>query len=171
MLNPGQIEFDEVFQVSIDPAIVQSADFDLPVHQCMYEFWLENRMSGGLPSYKAIDPLSFRPAVGFVHVVEPNNDGSDFMYRLFATAVVEIAGRDMTGKWFSESPVPSWQFYRRQLAACVSLRVPVYSENNADYQVSTLIKWCRLLLPMVDDQGNVNRILVPNVPIDRRDEP
>ncbi|MFP6749413.1 MAG: hypothetical protein VCD66_17685 [Alphaproteobacteria bacterium] len=46
--------------------------------------------------------------------------------------------------------------------------MPIYPENNAHYQVSTMIKWCRLLLPMVDDRGKINRILVPNVPMDSR---
>ena len=134
----------------------------------MYQFWLDNLDGEELPSYRAIDLLAFWPAVGFVHVVQPNDAGDDIMYRLFATGVSEIGGLDMTGKWFSESPVASWQFYRRQLAACSTLRMPIYSENNADYRISTLIKWCRLLLPMVDDHGRVNRILIPNVPLDRR---
>ncbi|MBC8242602.1 MAG: hypothetical protein H8E30_19330, partial [Alphaproteobacteria bacterium] len=64
----------------------------------------------------------------------------------------------------------SWQFYRRQLAATVALRMPLYSENNASYEISVRIKWCRLLLPMVDDDGAVSRILIANVPVDRQDQ-
>jgi hypothetical protein len=105
---PERLEFEDVFQVSIDVETVRAADFTLPVHRCMYEFWRENRIARQLPSFKAIDPLSFRPAVGYVHVVQPNDQGDDFMYRLFATRVVEIGVRDMTGEWLSESPVPSW---------------------------------------------------------------
>lgn len=165
--DPDQLEFDDVFQITVDAAKVEAGAFALPVHRCMYDFWLANKKGQDLPLSAAIDPLSFWKAVGFVHVIQPNDDGSDFMYRLFATGVSDIGGRDMTGKWFSESPVSSWNFYRRQLAACMALRQPIYSENNAAYDVSVTIKWCRLLLPMVDAQGAVNRILVPNVPVDR----
>jgi len=165
------LEFDGAEQFTINVAKVGVGDFTFPAHQCMYEFWLANRDGDDLPSFRCIDPLAFWPAVGYVHVIQPNDDFSDFRYRLFGSKVSEIGGLDMTGKWFSESPVASWQFYRRQLAACARLRTPIYSENNAAYQVSTLIKWCRLLLPMKDEAGRVNRILVPNVPVDRTSNP
>lgn len=168
--DTDQLEFEGALQITIDAAKVQVSDFALGVHQCMYRFWLANKPKDGLPPSRAIDPLSFREAVGFVHVAQPNQDGTDFMYRLYASKVSEIGGLDMTGKWFSESPISSWQFYRRQLAATVALRMPLYSENNASYEISVRIKWCRLLLPMVDDDGAVSRILIANVPVDRQDQ-
>ncbi|MDP6876169.1 MAG: PAS domain-containing protein, partial [Alphaproteobacteria bacterium] len=170
MPDADQLEFDGVVQVAIDPEKVTEADFALPVHQCMFRFWQKNRTGGDLPPTTAVNPLAFPEAVGHIHVVQPNADYSDFRYRLYATVVSEIGGIDMTGRWFSESPVVSWKFYRRQLAATAKLRTPIYSENNADYQTSVLIKWCRLLLPMADANGTVDRILVANVPVDRRNE-
>ncbi len=170
MPDAAQPEFDGIIQISIDPEKITEADFALPEHQCMYRFWLNNRTGGGLPPTTAVDPLAFPEAVGHIHVVQPNADYSDFKYRVFATAVSEIGGLDMTGRWFSESPVESWRFYHRQLTAAAKLQTPVYSENDADYQTSVLIKWCRLLLPMVDADGTVDRILVAIVPVDRRQE-
>jgi|TARA_B100000959_G_scaffold90769_1_gene96523 hypothetical protein len=97
-------------------------------------------------------------------------NNTDFKHRFFATCVSEIGVVDMTGKWFSESPIPSWKFYSRQLAATVSMRTPIYSENNANYHVSVMINWCRLLLPMVDEKGAIDRILVAIIPVDRNRE-
>jgi hypothetical protein len=81
--------------------------------------------------------------------------------------VAEIGNLDMTGKWFSESKVGNWSYYRRQLAAAARMRAPIYAENNASYDISVLIKWCRLLLPMQDEDGRVNRILVAIVGVNR----
>ena len=170
MPDLDQLEFDGIVQVTIDPAKVAVSDFVLPVHQCMYHFWLAKWGMDKLPPSTAVDPLAFPEALGYLHLVQPNADVSDFKYRVYATCVSEIGVVDMTGKWFSESPIPSWKFYSRQLAAAVALRAPIYSENNADYQVSVMIKWCRLLLPMVDAKGTVDRILVAIVPVNRNQE-
>jgi hypothetical protein len=164
-----QLEFEDPLQITINTAKVRVSDFALPAHQCVYEFWLANKKAKELPLSTAIDPRAFWPAVGFIHLIEPNEDNTDFKYRLFGSRVSEVLGLDMTGKWFSESPVSSWTFYRRQLAATVALRTPLYSENNAAVEISTVIRWCRLLLPMVDDQGRVDRVLAVNAPINRRD--
>jgi hypothetical protein len=170
MPDLDRLEFDGIFQATINPAKVSENDFTLPVHQSMYRFWIANWRPDKLPPSSTVDPLAFREALGYLHLVEPNADVSDFKYRVYATCVSEIGVVDMTGKWFSESPIPSWKFYSRQLAAAVALRAPIYSENDADYQVSVLIKWCRLLLPMVDTNGTVDRILVAIVPVNRNHE-
>ncbi len=123
-----------------------------------------------MPLSTAVDPLAFREVLGYLHLVKPNADNTDFKYRVYATCVSEIGVVGMTGKWFSESPIPSWKFYNRQLAAAVSMRTPIYFENNANYQVSVMIKWYRLLLPMVDEKGAIDRILVAIIPVDRNRE-
>ena len=163
----AQPEFEGIIQASIDPGKVMRDDFILPAHQCMYQFWLDNLGTAGLPPSAAIDPLSFVDAVGSIHLVQPNADFSDFKYRVYATSVAEIGNLDMTGKWFSESKVGNWSYYRRQLAAAARMRAPIYAENNASYDISVLIKWCRLLLPMQDEDGRVNRILVAIVGVNR----
>jgi hypothetical protein len=163
----SELEFEGVRQFALDPAKVEASDFALAQHRVMYQFWLGNRVGDELPPSSAIDPLAFSEALGFVHLVQPNDDYSDFRYRVYASAAAEIGKVDLTGKWFSESTVPSWSFYRRQLAAAAALRAPVYSENNADYSVSLTVKWCRLLLPMADPAGRVDRIVVAIVPVRR----
>lgn len=162
-----KVEFDGVLQLTINREKVKASDFMLPMHRSMYQFWLAHKKGDELPPSTAIDPLSFQDAIGFVHVIEPNEDATDFKYRVFASQVSHILELDMTGKWFSESPVPRWAFYRRQLAAVVALRAPVYSENNADYVALDTIHWCRLLLPLVNEQESIDRILAVNAPLDR----
>ena len=162
-----ELEFQGVRQFALDPAKVEVGDFALAQHRVMYQFWLGNRVADDLPPSSAIDPLAFSEALGFIHLVQPNDDYSDFRYRVYASAAAEIGKIDMTGKWFSESTAPGWSFYRRQLAAAAALRAPVYSENNADYRVSITVKWCRLLLPMADPAGRVDRIVVAIVPVRR----
>ena len=162
-------EFEGIVQTAIDPNKVSPDDFALPAHNCMYQFWLDNKGEVDLPPSTAINPLSFKGAVGFVHLVEPNADFTDFKYRVYATSVATLAGLDMAGKWFSESEIGNRSYYRRQLAAAAKMRLPIYSENNASYDVSLIIKWCRLLLPLQGADGVVDRILVAIVGVDRDD--
>ena len=98
--------------------------------------------------------------------MQPNADNTDFKCRVYASCASDIGVADMTGKRSSESPIPSWKFYSWQLAATVPMRAPIYSENNANYQVSVMIKWCRLLLTMEDEKGGIGRIVVTIIPVD-----
>lgn len=163
----SELEFDGIEQFTIDPAKVRVEDFALRQHQVMYQFWLANRRGDALPPSSAFDALEVREALGYIHLAQPNDDYTDFRYRVYASAVAEVGSVDMTGKWFSQSTSPDWSFYLRQLAAVADMRAPVYSENNAHYKVSVTVKWCRLLLPMADSGGRVDRIAVAIVPVRR----
>lgn len=153
---------------SLDPATIDKTAFAVPEHRALYSHWSDLPRQDGLPLTAGLDPLSFREALGSVVLVEPNEDASDFRYRLFGTRMVEILGRDLTGTWNSEHPIAPAQAFELQYQAVIALRRCIYSENDAHDEISKTIRWSRLIMPMVAEDGTVNRLLVGTVPTKKK---
>lgn len=64
-------------------------------------------------------------------------------------------------------PATSARLFTLQYAALMKERCPIYSEHDAPLQVSTITRWCRLILPFCDENGSIDRILVGNVAVNR----
>lgn len=75
-------------------------------------YWKENCPSAGLPDRAAFDPLSLRPYLGNLLIVDVEDamgaaasarqSDRRFRYRLIGTEVALMSGRDMTGRYFEE---------------------------------------------------------------------
>ena len=90
-------------------------------------------VAGGLPASAELDPFKIREALGFIQILEPNEDFSDLFYRLYGTKLLGVVGDDFTGLWVSEIPVGIRALLLDQyLAVCVQ-RQPIYSENDTKW--------------------------------------
>lgn len=166
------------FSVSVEGFVIISRSFDhaatdksvfvTPEHQALYSYWSDLPRQDDLPATADLDPLGFREALGAVVLVEPNDDASDFRYRLFGTRMVEILGRDLTGTWNSDHPIAPSEVFAKQYLAAITLRRCLYSENDAADEVSQTIRWCRLIMPMVGPDNASNRLVVGTVPMRRK---
>jgi hypothetical protein len=139
--------------------------FLLEEHQAIFEFWSNEPRKCGLPLSSGLDPLKFRIAVGTVMLLEPNDDGSDFFYRIHGTRVSDSIGRSFNKKWLSDIQVPTRNAYLGHYKSICVHRCPAYSEIPAARQYSSITSFSRLTLPMVDDTGRVNRLLASTVPL------
>jgi hypothetical protein len=147
---------------SIDECVTER--FQLIPHRTLLNFWLNCRRNDDLPAASEIDPFAFRDAIGETFILEPNDDCSDFRYRLYGTMIVAAIGVDMTGKMISDLPGRAGEFFRPYYRAVCQLRRASYSENDAVPEFSNITRLCRLALPMVDENGAVERILIAMVP-------
>lgn len=124
-----------------------------------------------LPSFRQIDPLDLRPALGYIMLLDVVGDAEDFRYRLFGSAIGSVSGFDMTGKLVSELPASAYvrEFSIAVGRAAVRRREPVYTARRpvGAQQTGT---WERLVLPLVDEQDRVIRLLVAAAPIGREGE-
>ena len=67
----------------------------------------------------------------------------------------------------SELPEPAASVFQVQYGAVADLRAAVYAEHDAPSSISSLVRWCRLALPLSDDEDRIRRLLVVNVTVDR----
>src|SRR3546814_12032099 len=70
-----------------------------------------------------------RAALGFVMLLESNDDGRDFRYRLYGSTIARISGFEMTGRLMSSHPASAYavEFAIASTRACVRRRQPLFT--------------------------------------------
>lgn len=121
-----------------------------------------------LPRSRQMDPLDLRPALGYVMLLDVVEGGQDFRYRLFGSAIGSVSGFDMTGKLLSEHPASAYvtEFSLAVGRAAVRRREPIYTVRRPVGAQDTSL-WERLVLPLVDENDTVVRLIVVATPLDR----
>lgn len=114
----------------------------------------------------ALDPADLRPALGYVNLLEPVDDGCDFRFRIFGTFVAAVTGQDLTGKCLSEMPASDYVVDHAMATyrASYARRLPLLS-SRIPLGAATTSRWERLVLPFTGAGNNVVRLLVGAVPI------
>ena len=149
----------------------QTEDLSAHVLRLLRRYWLDlpKASSGpfaGLPLASAVDALDMPRVLGFLMLLDVVDDGADFVYRVYGSKISEVVGFDSTGKRVSETkphPVTRQMFLAVYRAVYKSGR-PIYTEHDPTMNIA-VVTWNRLVLPLVDDQGRIIRILAGNVPV------
>ncbi len=68
----------------------------------LHALWLSKRGSRPLPLRRAFDVIELRPWLGFLCLVDIEDQGRDFRYRIFGTRIATLIGRELTGRRLSE---------------------------------------------------------------------
>src|SRR3546814_11195528 len=73
-----------------------------------------------------------RAALGFVMLLESNDDGRDFRYRLYGSTIARISGFEMTGRLMSSHPASAYavEFAIASTRACVRRRQPQFNHRH-----------------------------------------
>jgi hypothetical protein len=130
------------------------------------EYWREAAAAVGTPSVRMIDPVRLAPALGYILLVDVLEGGRDFSYRLFGSIIGSVSGFDMTNKPLSRHPASAYirEFSMALYRAVIVRREPVWSLYGPAMAVNTAA-WERIILPLVDEAGDICRFLVGIVPI------
>lgn len=150
----------------------QPADILASQSRFALQYWEDARGEADAPPLAALDPLSLRQALGYLSILEPVADGTDFRYRLFGTQITAISGYDLTGELASRQRASAYvvDFAVASFRAAVLRRQPLLtlrSPVGAQFTAS----WERLVLPFLDGDGAVARLLSVSVPLTRKDQP
>ena len=115
-----------------------------------------------------MDPLDLRPALGYVMLLDTVEGGQDFRYRLFGSLIARVSDFDMTGKLLSAHPTSAYvaEFSLAVGRAALRRREPIYTVRRPVGAQDTNL-WERLVLPLVDDNDHVTRLMVVATPLDR----
>jgi hypothetical protein len=120
------------------------------------------------PPVTKVDPVRFSPALGFVHLVEPLSDGTDFIYRIFGTVVSTVSGEDYSGRTMSALQASGYVI-DLGIASCGAVmdrRKPLLVRRRPARAIKVDF-WERLILPFFAESGEVKRLLIGVVPVDK----
>lgn len=131
-------------------------------------YWMERRQGDLPPPARIIDALDLKPALGSLMLLEPAPDGGDFRYRVYGSRIVGYSKVEMTGKCVWDVPSPHVAAFFVATYRAVSLRREPLHAGHRTLLDRSHAYWERLILPFVDDEGTVTRLLVGNVPTIRR---
>ena len=133
-----------------------------PLLSDLLGLWRQRCDNSRLPSRADFDPLDFRRWLGRLQVLDVIDGGQDFRYRLHGTLLVELFGRDLTGRHLSELGHAA-DTLRREYDACARERRPVaicrQPVPEKDHRIID-----QLILPLARDGVRVDRLLVGIVP-------
>ncbi len=161
---PDQFIVENVGYCTLFPNETEIHHFESVPHQILWEYWQNMRGGREIARYEQIDPMDFNRAIGFVLLLEPNKDVTDFRYRVYGSSVAQHFGQEMTGKWLSDFGDTPGKLSLAQYPAVVKIRKPIYSEHDAANLEFHVTRWTRLILPMENRDGVIDRILVGAVP-------
>jgi hypothetical protein len=136
--------------------------------QVLLEYWSTVRSRGALPLADTVDPLAMRRALGHVMLIDVVENGQDFRYRLFGSAIAAVSGFDMTGRLLSGHPASAYlrefslAFYRSTVLQGRS----AFSRYALTGTTATA-QWHRVALPLADRSGQTVRLLAGTVPLAR----
>lgn len=172
LLNGEQTSIDALFRTfeRPPPAIVIDPDpvtLDLPEHAALHGFWRDLPREGrDLPARATLRPEELRGMLGDLLLLEADETGTDFVYRVYGTRVAQNAGQDWTGWSVGAMGLKIGAsmslFYRGVYVAAARARKPIYTAHEAPEWISHAI-WRRLIVPLAGADGAPTWFLVANI--------
>lgn len=92
------------------PADTQIHYLEAPAHPdaaALAAYWERKRGTRPMPDRQDIAPAEIVRLLPYLHISEVLDEGSDFRFRIFGTALVNLLGVELTGKRLSELGQPS----------------------------------------------------------------
>jgi len=144
---------------------------DLPAGPLRFllAYWQGHMVGDQLPRTAVVEPFALKPALGYVMLLDVLDEGWDYRYRVYGSAIAERLGRDYTGRRTSDIARLSFTgaFYIAAYRAVIARRAPLFTVSPSPRYVAA-VDWSRVTLPLVDGEGAITRLLVGNVPGDWR---
>lgn len=149
--------------VRIDPMVGRIGDSRLEV---LFNYWVGlPRDRDGCPMTTHLDPIDISSVLPVVMLLKVVDEGRDFQYEIYGEEIAARLGTNLLGRCTSQVPTASYiaRFFVAVYMASMRLRRPILTEHMPPPKVS-VTAWRRLILPFVNDTGEVVRLLVGNVP-------
>lgn len=151
-----------------DPLIVvDPAESDMRESRLvtLLRYWRGMPKVKDLPNCEDLDPIDITSTLGIVMLLEVLETGDDYRYLIYGQEIAERFGRNMVGQRTSD--IPTHPSVTALFLACyrvvIDTRRPILTEHSAPPQVSAT-SWRRLVMPLAGKGGQVERILVGNIP-------
>jgi len=128
--------------------------------KALYEYWELKRGSRPMPARADIDPAEIKQLLPYIILADVHHDPLRIFFRLAGTAVVEAAGRDLTGQWLHEAVVDGGvELWMRNYSRLVESRRPVFGRTRATMKADDVRVFEWVMLPLSSDGKVVDKTL------------
>jgi hypothetical protein len=126
----------------------------------LYEAWDAARGGEPMPTRGDLDVLKLKPWLGMISLIDIEQPGPRYRYRIFATRVAQVLGRDLTGSYVDADTYPALSGpLVAVLREVVAERAPVL-EKSTVAGIAGGIPFLRLAMPLSDGGEAVGMTLI-----------
>ena len=143
----------------------EPGDLDDDALKFLLQYWYGLRGGGELPEASAFKFSSAGPALSVLMVMDIVEDGWDYEYLYYGSEIQARSGFDMTGRRTSSIKTTEYisTFFIACYRAMLERRDVLYTAHKPPNTIAAAY-WRRLILPMVNENGRITRIVAGNVP-------
>lgn len=135
------------------------APFADAAQRALFGLWRARRHGRAMPRRADFDTLELRPWMGDLHVVDVEDSGRQFRFRVFATNHARRLGYDLTARTVDALPSLLGDEARRVMRLAAAERRPFLARHSF-VTVNEYRPVTRLLLPLAGADGGTERIFV-----------
>ena len=129
--------------------------------EAVWNYWDERRGDRPCPSRADLDPLDIPHLLPHVGLVDIEDDGRRFRYRVIGTHMNDMLGENFTGRCLDPENRGAYAALLQDLYAdCTRARRPLFSENEIRYHDGRRVTMRRLILPLAGDDGTPVEMLL-----------
>jgi len=122
--------------------------------EAVWSYWDACRGDRHCPSRTDLDPLDIPQLLPHVGLVDIEDDGHRFRYRVIGTHMNDMLGENFTGRSLDPENRGAYAALLQDLYTdCTLARRPLFSENEVRYPDGRRVTMRRLILPLAADDG------------------
>jgi len=129
-----------------------------PMLATLLAYWHQKRGKRVMPARADIEPAELKALLPNIFMVDVEYAPFRLRYRLVGSALVDVLGQDIKGKYLDEMPLLFRTFAAGAYEEVVRVRVPCYKEVSG-IAAYFRVAYKRLLLPLSTDGQTINIIL------------
>ncbi len=127
----------------------------------LFDYWRERRGNRPAPARRNIRPMEIPSILSIIHLIDVYENPLAFRHRLIGSEIIEALGRDVTGKWVDEEIYGEMAGEVFDGLAAVAWEMRPYRRlSRLDWIARPWLAMESLEMPLLDDDGRVNMILV-----------
>jgi hypothetical protein len=121
-------------------------------------YWQQKRAGRAMPARADIEPTELKALLPHIFMVDVEYAPLRLRYRLIGSALVDVLGQDLKGKYLDEMPLLFRTFAAGAYEEVLKVRGPCYKEVSG-IAAYFRVAYKRLLLPLSTDGQSINIIL------------
>ena len=127
-------------------------------------WWNARRGSHALPGRADFEVSDLKPWLGNIHLIDVEDGGAEFRYRVYGSNLARYFGHDFTGKTTAIARPEARELVRSEYRTVCSERRPVLVQR-ARSVLGKDTPVVRLILPLASDGATVDKLIVCSYPI------
>ena len=125
----------------------------------LHGFWQHKRAGRPFPQRKDLDVIDLWPWLGNLMLIEVENGGADFLYRVYGTVLADYFSRDLTGRRTSSLSADVQTVVRGEYGRAIGKAQPIIVTRERTVQQKR-VRASKLILPLGPERERVDHLLV-----------